>query len=217
MIFPGLKLIISKIELVWTAKIIKDVTGFTPTVMRPPLGEEDDKVRRVATAMGLSVVKWNRDSNDWRFSTWTQRDTVGGPFQPNDTPDAISRKFTTWVSQQKEGAISLQHDVYDIPSRQAAPAIDIVINADYQLTSLADCIDKPAYSDNLWTILNVPVADNPINVPRLNNSGRAASLAPATNGNKTRRAKKSGADSRRLSGALAFGVIIVAFLGLPFQ
>ncbi len=183
--------------------------------MRPPLGEHDEKVRRVATAMGLSVVMWNRDANDWRFSYWTPQDTVGAPFQPNDTPDAISRQFTGWVSQPRQGSISLQHDIQPLPSRQAAPAIDIVVKSGYQLTTVADCIGKPAYSDNLWTILNVPVANNATNIPRLNSTVRTATTA-----NKTRtRAKtaKSGADSRPLDAALALSMIMLALVGLQFQ
>jgi peptidoglycan/xylan/chitin deacetylase (PgdA/CDA1 family) len=112
-------------ELAWSAKLIKEVTGLTPTIVRPPYGDEDEKVRRVASAMGLSIVKWNRDPNDWMFNFWKPGNQLGVPFQPNDTPEAITRQFSEWVSQPRRGTISLQHDVGIEPSKQAGPAMDI--------------------------------------------------------------------------------------------
>ena len=49
---------------------------------------------------------------------------------------------------------SPKHDIQVEPAKQAAPAIDIVMRAGYQLTTIADCIGKPAYSDSLLALLN---------------------------------------------------------------
>ena len=133
-------------ELAWTVRIIKDATGFAPTVMRPPYGDDNENVRRVSTAMGLSVVEWNRDTEDYKFSTWRPGDA--------GSPNSIAQQFTTWVAQPLQGTISLQHDIQIEPARQAAPAIDVVMRAGYQLVTVAECIGKPAYSDSLLTLLN---------------------------------------------------------------
>jgi peptidoglycan/xylan/chitin deacetylase (PgdA/CDA1 family) len=56
-------------ELGWTKKIIKDVLGVTPNMMRPPYGDIDDRVRAISLAMGLTPVMWTRLSPQATFDT----------------------------------------------------------------------------------------------------------------------------------------------------
>lgn len=56
-------------ELGWTKKIIKDVLGVTPNMMRPPYGDIDDRVRAISLAMGLTPVMWTRISPLATFDT----------------------------------------------------------------------------------------------------------------------------------------------------
>jgi peptidoglycan/xylan/chitin deacetylase (PgdA/CDA1 family) len=63
-------------ELGWTKKIIKDVLGVTPNMMRPPYGDIDDRVRAISLAMGLTPVMWTRVSATATF------DTDGKNFDP---------------------------------------------------------------------------------------------------------------------------------------
>jgi len=56
-------------ELGWTKKIIKDVLGVTPNMMRPPYGDIDDRVRAISLAMGLTPVMWTRISPEATFDT----------------------------------------------------------------------------------------------------------------------------------------------------
>lgn len=56
-------------ELGYTKKIIKEVTGVTPSTMRPPYGDIDDRVRAICLAMGLMPVIWTSKPNP----------TAGGP------------------------------------------------------------------------------------------------------------------------------------------
>ncbi|KAN0137536.1 glycoside hydrolase/deacetylase [Lactarius tabidus] len=53
-------------ELWYTMKMIKLVTGVTPTCWRPPYGDVDDRIRAIANALGLQTIIWHFDSNDWR-------------------------------------------------------------------------------------------------------------------------------------------------------
>ena len=45
-------------ELIWNMRIVKEIIGVTPTMIRPPFGDIDPRVRAIAQALGLSVVVW---------------------------------------------------------------------------------------------------------------------------------------------------------------
>ena len=52
-------------ELYYTAKVIKKVVGVTPTCWRAPYGDVDDRVRAIASGLGLRTILWEEDTNDW--------------------------------------------------------------------------------------------------------------------------------------------------------
>ncbi|MER5319644.1 polysaccharide deacetylase family protein [Streptosporangium roseum] len=52
-------------ELTKTQEIVKQVTGKSPTMIRPPYGEMDDRVKAIASEMGMPIVLWNGGSRDW--------------------------------------------------------------------------------------------------------------------------------------------------------
>ncbi|KAF7369779.1 Carbohydrate esterase family 4 protein [Mycena venus] len=52
-------------ELWYSLKAIKLVTGVTPKCWRPPYGDVDDRIRYIATQLGLETVIWKYDSFDW--------------------------------------------------------------------------------------------------------------------------------------------------------
>jgi peptidoglycan/xylan/chitin deacetylase (PgdA/CDA1 family) len=56
-------------ELGWTRKAIKAVLGVTPTTMRPPFGDIDDRVRAISLAMGLVPILWTRTPTAGQFDT----------------------------------------------------------------------------------------------------------------------------------------------------
>ena len=94
-------------EVVWTARIIKDVLGVTPNYLRVPYGSHDSRVRRLASGMGIRLVNWNRDSMDWQFSNYPDV-LPEAPYNSWDTPDAISRMFARWANEPISSTISLQ-------------------------------------------------------------------------------------------------------------
>jgi peptidoglycan/xylan/chitin deacetylase (PgdA/CDA1 family) len=99
-------------ELGWTRKAIKTVLGVTPTTMRPPYGDIDDRVRAISLAMGMVPIIWTRtptagqfDTNDWRVA--------GGLVNGTDSFasfQAILGNATTIDT----GFIVLQHDLFEI-------------------------------------------------------------------------------------------------------
>ena len=56
-------------ELGWTRKAIRRVLGVTPTTMRPPFGDIDDRVRAISLAMGMVPIMWTRTPSGGVFDT----------------------------------------------------------------------------------------------------------------------------------------------------
>ena len=56
-------------ELGWTRKAIRDVLGVTPTTMRPPQGDIDDRVRAISMAMGLTPIMWTSTPDGGKFDS----------------------------------------------------------------------------------------------------------------------------------------------------
>jgi hypothetical protein len=103
-------------ELGWTRKAIKDVTGVTPILFRPPYGDIDDRVRAIAKAMNLVPALWTSvpdDNGDGVIEQWDSNDwRVHGGQVP-----AVSNQanFNTTLAKSQNlstGFIVLQHDIY---------------------------------------------------------------------------------------------------------
>ncbi|KAG5647489.1 hypothetical protein DXG03_009425 [Asterophora parasitica] len=99
-------------ELGWTRHAIRTILGVTPTTMRPPFGDIDDRVRAIAMAMGLTPIMWTRtpdggqfDTNDWRVA--------GGLVSGQDSFGTFQRILTN-ATAIDSGFIVLQHDLYEL-------------------------------------------------------------------------------------------------------
>ncbi|UKJ64230.1 polysaccharide deacetylase family protein [Cellulosimicrobium cellulans] len=80
-------------ELERTQEAITAASGETPTFLRPPYGDVDDRVRSVATRTGLQVILWNLDTLDWK------------------TKDAAETRRRT-VEGARPGSVVLMHDIH---------------------------------------------------------------------------------------------------------
>jgi len=56
-------------ELYYSVQAIKAVTGVTPTCWRPPFGDVDDRIRAIASGLGLRTIIWEHDTFDWEQAT----------------------------------------------------------------------------------------------------------------------------------------------------
>ncbi|EGF82224.1 hypothetical protein BATDEDRAFT_10159 [Batrachochytrium dendrobatidis JAM81] len=126
-------------EIMYTARIIKETIGVTPTAVRPPYGDVDSRVRTIIRNMGMSVVLWTVDSGDSGGST-TVADTL---------------KKAAEVTP-KSGHISLEHDLFSNQAGQAPAAMDAIKAAGYKLVRIDDCLGVPAYNEGLWSGLPLP-------------------------------------------------------------
>ncbi|EKM60819.1 carbohydrate esterase family 4 protein [Phanerochaete carnosa HHB-10118-sp] len=97
-------------ELGWSIKVIKDVLGVTPLCWRPPYGDVDNRVRAIATAMGLETIIWTRVSPTVTFDT--------GDFNiPGDTisPSQVLLNWENIMGNAtiiNTGFIVLEHDLF---------------------------------------------------------------------------------------------------------
>ncbi|KAJ3044662.1 hypothetical protein HK097_001411 [Rhizophlyctis rosea] len=91
-------------ELYYSVKVIQEVTGVSVKYFRPPYGDIDNRVRAIATQLGLTAVMWNDDTDDWKV---------------NNNPDArteVDAKFQAILDKASEynaknaGPIVLEHD-----------------------------------------------------------------------------------------------------------
>lgn len=131
-------------ELGWTRKAIQEVTGVTPTTMRPPLGDIDDRVRAITLAMGMVPIMWSRtsaggtfDTNDWKIP--------GGKEDGVASFEAI-KTLVTEASKLETGFIVLQHDLYDSSVIMGAGyTLPYALNFEpkLNLVSIGECIRKP--------------------------------------------------------------------------
>jgi len=99
-------------ELGWTRKAIKATLGVTPTTMRPPKGDIDDRVRAISLAMGMVPVLWTAtpdggkfDSFDWRVASG---EITGS--QSYEVFQNLMKNGTTFPT----GFVTLQHDLFEI-------------------------------------------------------------------------------------------------------
>lgn len=83
-----------------TQKAVKDASGITPTLVRPPYGSTN---KRVEHAIGMPLVLWSVDTLDWRY-----RD--------------VARDTRVGVNEPKSGGIVLFHDIHK-PSVDSIPKV----------------------------------------------------------------------------------------------
>ena len=90
-------------ELEQTAQVIAGAAGQAPRLFRPPGGLSGNTVQAACQELGLPIVLWSVDPEDWRCQD----------------PDTITRRV---LSQVKNGSIILMHELSE-SSVAAADAI----------------------------------------------------------------------------------------------
>ena len=92
--------------------------GYNVTLMRPPGGGYNSRVKDVCREMGLSVVMWSVDPRDWETS---------------DVSTVVSRV----VSGASEGSIILMHDLKSSSVTAALEAIDKLQAQGYEFVTVS--------------------------------------------------------------------------------
>jgi len=140
-------------ELGWTRKAIREILGVSPTTMRPPYGDIDDRVRAIAMAMGMIPIIWTAtpsagkfDTNDWQVA--------GGLMTAQQQMDSFQAILGN-ATQIDTGFIVLQHDLFEITVDLAVgytlPAA-MQHNPKFNLKPIGECSKIPA--SNLYVESN---------------------------------------------------------------
>jgi hypothetical protein len=160
-------------ELGWSKKVIKDVLGVTPNTFRPPYGDIDDRVRAIASAMGLTPIMWTRLTPTATFDT--------GDFSINGGTVSVSQVLQNWefitnnASQLNNGFIVLEHDLFAQSVEVATGYIlPDAIAHNFNLKPIITCLNKPLADAYIET------NDNKTNPPAV--SGGSPTLSPGAPG-----------------------------------
>lgn len=114
----GIPTIQSQISM--TGAVVKNITGESPVVMRPPGGGYNDIVR---SAVGMPLIMWSIDTLDWQ--------TRSAPA----THAAV-------LGQVRDGDVVLMHDLHGPTAEASKTIIPELVARGYQLVTvseLADC------------------------------------------------------------------------------
>src|SRR5699024_7139275 len=81
-------------EILDSQQQIEEVTGITPATFRPPYGEYNDKVLKIADETNISVIMWSVDTLDWKTKS---KNSI----------------YQTVKNQASPGSIILMHDIQE--------------------------------------------------------------------------------------------------------
>ena len=114
-------------EITKTQDAIKDASGFTPTILRPPYGAITARQREwIESQFGLSVILWSVDPFDWK--------------RPGAS--VITQRI---LSQVRPGAIILSHDIHKQTVDAMPATLDGLIAKGYKFVTVTQLIamNKP--------------------------------------------------------------------------
>ncbi|TDL23884.1 hypothetical protein BD410DRAFT_745865 [Rickenella mellea] len=202
-------------ELGWTRKAIQAVLGVTPTTMRPPYGDIDDRVRAISMAMGMTPIIWTRspsgqqfDTNDWRVP--------GGLVNGTDSLTSFQQILGN-ATQLDTGFVVLQHDLFqqtvDLAVGYSLPAA-LSFQPQLTLEPIGKCQGWPASNLYLETTTNTtfPFTNSTIssNATTTNPARASAAATGAAHGG------SGGGSSSGALGSLSSGVsfLVAAALAL---
>ncbi|KAI9486564.1 MAG: chitin deacetylase [Benjaminiella poitrasii] len=143
-------------EFYYTQKAIKLATGVTPRYWRPPYGDVDDRVRWIATQLGLTAVIWDRDTNDWNAGV-------------SVTVETVEKTYEQFIEMGSNGTyadsgnIVLTHEINNTTMSLAIENLPKIMASYKQVLSVATCqnISYPYFEDIEWTdVLNATSNSN---------------------------------------------------------
>ncbi len=108
-------------EISVTHKIIKDITGVEPRLIRPPYGAYSDAVKYTAYGCNEAVVTWSVDTLDWKTRN----------------ANAVYNSIMNSVS---DGCIILCHDIHKTTADAMERAIPDLQKKGYQLVTVSQLL-----------------------------------------------------------------------------
>ncbi|MBQ2775496.1 MAG: polysaccharide deacetylase family protein [Clostridia bacterium] len=113
-----------KSEINQTNKLIKEITGRTPTLFRVPYGD----FKGIENDIGMPLVQWSIDTKDWKYSncTGTQRER------------AKQKIVASVLDNVNGGEIVLMHDLYDLTAETFEEISEELIKRGFVLVTVSE-------------------------------------------------------------------------------
>jgi len=110
-----------RMQLVDTQSLLEEITGVSPILFRPPYGATSDTLKSVAEELGMSIVNWTLDSQDWMQ---TDADYI----------------YAAVMEQVSNKNIILSHEIYETTLEAYSRLIPDLLTAGYQLVSITELL-----------------------------------------------------------------------------
>ncbi|KAG0170112.1 hypothetical protein DFQ28_003838 [Apophysomyces sp. BC1034] len=121
-------------EFYYSMKAIHLATGVTPRYWRPPYGDVDDRVRWVATQLGLTTVVWSLDTDDWAAGL-------------TETLAQVQGNYDAFIDMGKNGTfkaggqIVLSHEINNTTMQLAVDNLPKILDAYEHVVDVATCMN----------------------------------------------------------------------------
>lgn len=200
-------------ELRWCRDIIKNITGMTPLWWRPPYGDVDNRIRTIATHLGLTTTIWNQDTNDWCIGDTTAASDGCGNFQAT----SVHTNLELWATTQKtapKGVVCLEHELSPGAVSEFMEAYPVMKSNGWNIQPVASCNNRPFYLEQMNTTSSTSATMTSTATPT------AASAAPngssnntaAPTGSSVTAPSGSSSASSLTAGALSVVAVVVLFV-----
>ena len=187
-------------QMTKTSALIKGITGFSPSYMRPPFGNCGATCAGVMKTLGYTVTTWDVDSNDWRV--------VGTP----DESKAFDA-FTTALAAtdaKTAGHMSLQHDIHQFSVAMTPKIIAAIKAKGFTFVTADKCSGGtvPAYKE---AGAPAPGGAAAAGIAAVGGAAAANATKPATTNTTTTRTAPPNLANASAASSLAAGWVGVAF------
>uniref|UniRef100_V5E8G1 chitin deacetylase n=1 Tax=Kalmanozyma brasiliensis (strain GHG001) TaxID=1365824 RepID=V5E8G1_KALBG len=137
-------------ELGWTMQIIADKSGgYIPKFWRPPQGDIDNRVRAIAEEIfGLTVVIWNKDTNDWCLQD-DGTSACPGEDPGKDYASVAAAASAGINGPQQNGLIMLEHELTHQSIKVFKDYYPQLKGLGWTPNNVADVFNMPWYK-NAW-------------------------------------------------------------------
>jgi len=156
---------------------VKSVIGLTPNYARPPFGNCNAGCAKVMKELGLTVIQWNADSQDWQYAGAKNKQQL----TVTNIVDIIAKS-----NPKKDSFITLQHDIQPFSVDLTPKIIESIKKAGYTFVTVSQCLKNkpPAYKEGAKTSVTSTILQPTSNTtqPLVATSSIAASSSPITTG-----------------------------------
>ena len=109
-------------QILDTAEAIRAVTGVFPNLLRAPYGAINDTIRSIAAELGITMINWNLDPEDWKYQD----------------ADAI---FSHVIENIRDRDIILSHETYETTLEAYTRLIPELISRGFQFVTVSELLE----------------------------------------------------------------------------